>query len=351
MSRSETASSSAPASYFVCAAARARCARSDGSDVSPTALSWNAAAAASLHVHRRARPRVRAPWRRPHRRPRSRRRGARPGDRDRPRIGGVGQRPVRLPPFARRCTAVKGRAHQRMTKPHPAVHVDQPVGLRGLERPGVDRESLRGPPQQRWIASWLSRRHEQQPPSVLRQRLEAPREAALDPSGQRQRAGQPEAARQLPCAEPPRELQQRQGIPPRLNDDLFGDPPVQTTRNDRGQEGTRIGIPEPLERQLRQTRERVAWLTRSEQHHHRLRQHPPRHERQRLRRRLVQPLRIVNDAQKRPLLRHLRQQAQHRQTNQEPVGHRTGAQPKRVSSASRCGPGTRSSRSSIGAHS
>jgi hypothetical protein len=29
-----------------------------------------------------------------------------------------------------------------MTKPHPAVDVDQPVGLRGLERPDVDRESL-----------------------------------------------------------------------------------------------------------------------------------------------------------------------------------------------------------------
>jgi len=46
---------------------------------------------------------------------------------------------------------------------------------------------------------------------------------------------------------------------------------------------------------------------------------PPRHERQRLRRGPVQPLRIIDQARQRPARGHLRQQAQHRQADQEPV--------------------------------
>ena len=56
---------------------------------------------------------------------------------------------------------------------------------------------------------------------------------------------------------------------------------------------------------------------------------PPRHEPQRLRRRLVQPLLVVDHADQRPLPGHLRQQAQHGQPDQEPVRRRAGGQAER----------------------
>ena len=75
-----------------------------------------------------------------------------------------------------------------------------------------------------------------------------------------------------------------------------------------------------------------------------------RHERERLRRGPVQPLRIVDDADKRTLSGYLRQQAQDGQADRE----RSGASPPRrlnaVPSALRCGSGSRSIRSRNGAH-
>jgi hypothetical protein len=52
--------------------------------------------------------------------------------------------------------------------------------------------------------------------------------------------------------------------------------------------------------------------------------HPPGDERERLRRGTVDPLRIVDDAQERPLRRDLGQQAQHGQPHQKSVRRRTG---------------------------
>ena len=48
-----------------------------------------------------------------------------------------------------------------------------------------------------------------------------------------------------------------------------------------------------------------------------------------MRRGSVQPFRVVDHAQDRAALRRIRQQAQHRKTNEEPVGHRACAQPER----------------------
>ena len=93
--------------------------------------------------------------------------------------------------------------------------------------------------------------------------------------------------------------------------------------------------PKTLDHQLRQAREQIARLARGEQHHHRLRQQPARHEHHRLRRGAVQPLRVVDHAQQRPLLRGLREQAQHRQADEEPVRHRAGTQVRTWSRAPR----------------
>ena len=56
---------------------------------------------------------------------------------------------------------------------------------------------------------------------------------------------------------------------------------------------------------------------------------PPGHEPQRLRRRLVQPLLVVDQADQRSFPGHLREQAQHGQPDQEPVRRRPGGQAER----------------------
>ena len=80
--------------------------------------------------------------------------------------------------------------------------------------------------------------------------------------------------------------------------------------------------------QLGDVLELLAGLARGEHDPDRLRQQAPRDERQRQRRGVVQPLRVIDDPQQRTLLRRLRQQAQHRQPDEEPVRRRAGAQPE-----------------------
>ena len=60
-------------------------------------------------------------------------------------------------------------------------------------------------------------------------------------------------------------------------------------------------------------------LARREDQRNRLGQQSPGHERKRVRGRPIEPLRVIDDAQKRLLGGHLRQQAQHREPDQEPI--------------------------------
>jgi pimeloyl-ACP methyl ester carboxylesterase len=46
---------------------------------------------------------------------------------------------------------------------------------------------------------------------------------------------------------------------------------------------------------------------------------------------MIQPLRVIDHAQQRPVLRHLRQERQDRQSDQEPVRRGSRAQPERDS--------------------
>jgi hypothetical protein len=78
---------------------------------------------------------------------------------------------------------------------------------------------------------------------------------------------------------------------------------------------------ETLDEQLRKSAESLAWLTCRDHQRHRFRQEPARHEPQYLRGHPVQPVRVVDNAQQRPLRGRLRQQAQRRQPDQEPIRH------------------------------
>ena len=65
-----------------------------------------------------------------------------------------------------------------------------------------------------------------------------------------------------------------------------------------------------------------------EHQRHRFGPQPTGHERQRLRGRTIQPLRVIDHTHQRPLRRRLGQQTQRRQTDQKPIRRRAGGQPE-----------------------
>jgi hypothetical protein len=130
-----------------------------------------------------------------------------------------------------------------------------------------------------------------------------------------------EAARQLGGAHPSRQLEQRQRVPACLGDDAVTDSLVQAARYDRRQQGAGVLRGESREHQVRQAREQsiVGDFAHGEHDRHRLGLQPPGHEPQDLARGSVEPLRVVDQAQQRPVVGDLRQQAQRGQRNQETV--------------------------------
>ena len=87
------------------------------------------------------------------------------------------------------------------------------------------------------------------------------------------------------------------------------------------QQRLRFVVGQPSDHELRQTLEMAlaGRLAHREHQPDRLRAQTARHERQHLRRRAVEPLRIVDDADQRPVLGRVRQQAQDRQADEEAI--------------------------------
>ena len=216
-----------------------------------------------------------------------------------------------------RCS-VDSRAHQRMPEGHALPERKQPVRLRvhGGER---DPESLGCSQQQQRIADRLGRRDQQQTPRVVGERLNPTNEALLDPPCEPLRLDQAEAARQLPCRQAPRELEQRQRITACLSDDPVSHPLIQLEVDRRAQQRAGIPIPHANHLQLGHVQKLLAGLARGEHDRNRLRQQATCNKRQGQRRRPIQPLRVIDHTQQRTLLGHLREQTQHRQPDEEPI--------------------------------
>ena len=138
-----------------------------------------------------------------------------------------------------------------------------------------------------------------------------------------------------------------------LCDDLVADRGVERTVDVVEQQRARVAVAEPVDPELGQPAEDVVAHARARREHERdpLGEEPARDETEDLRRRVVEPLRVVDDADERLLLGDLGEQRQRGEPHQEAVGRRAGARPNTVASASRCGPGSRSRWSSIGAQS
>src|SRR5215216_3129528 len=137
------------------------------------------------------------------------------------------------------CLAWHLSAPDRATR--PLSEREQPVrlGVHGRDR---DLEPLACRQQQQRIADRLSRRDHHHTPRVLREHLNPTNEALLDSPCEPLRLDQAEAARQLPCRQPPRKLQQRQRIPARLRDDPVSDPLIQSEPDGRAQQRPCVAV-------------------------------------------------------------------------------------------------------------
>ena len=242
------------------------------------------------------------------------------------RVGDLGQRPVHLLPVLDRRGPVDRRAQQRVPEPHLGLELHQA----GLDRRGgrlrPDAQPLGRPPHQRQLAVRLGRGQQQQPPGLVRQGVQLPPEADLDPPrepGAGQCTRQAEPAGQLRRGQPPGQLKQRQRVALGLGHDQVPHPGVQRPAQRRVQQRPGLVVGQALDVQFRQSGQRVARLAGREHQADRIGGQPPGGEAQGLRRRLVQPRRVVDHADQRALPGHVAEQAEHGQPDQEPVRRRS----------------------------
>jgi hypothetical protein len=145
----------------------------------------------------------------------------------------------------------------------------------------------------------------------------------------RGKQGQP--TRQLRLGQLVRQFEDRERIAARLRHQAIADPLVQPAGHHRREQRVRVLVREPPEHKLGQA-DQLALVSRvadREHKRHRLGQQPSRHEAQHLPRGNVEPLRVVDEAQQRPLGGHLGQEAKRGQADQETVRSRARGQAQR----------------------
>ena len=107
-----------------------------------------------------------------------------------------------------------------------------------------DAETLSGAPHERQITGRVGRSHQQQAPRITRQLRQPPSEALLDLIGQRHGRGQAESARELRRRQPTRQLQQRERVPARLDDDPIQHLLIESTGQGGVQQRPRVTVPQ-----------------------------------------------------------------------------------------------------------
>ena len=116
-----------------------------------------------------------------------------------------------------------------------------------------------------------------------------------------------------------------------LSDDPLPHTLVQRPPDHRREQRIRVSIRQSFDPQLRQARQLVELIRPALREHEndRLRMQAPRHEREHLCRRLIEPLRIVDQAQKRLFVGTVRKQAQQREADEKTIRPGARAQAKR----------------------
>ena len=181
--------------------------------------------------------------------------------------------------------------------------------------------------EQHGVAERLRGRGEDEQLGLGRELAEAPCVALFDLAHHRLAAGQPEPAGEIRGVPGARQLEQRERVAVALGDDLVADGDVQRAVHVVQQQRARVAVAEPADRQLGQPGEDVVAAAGARCAHERdpLGEEPAGDETEDLRGGVVEPLRVVDDADQRLLLGDLGEQRQRGQPDQEPVGRRTAA--------------------------
>ncbi len=245
-------------------------------------------------------------------------------------VGHLRQRCVRAPALALRRRPIDGRPHQRMPEANLRPDVEQAVLGRGRDRRVRDPEPLGGAPHDRRISSRFRRRDQEQEPRLLGQLVEPALETLLDPARQRDQIRHPEPPGQLGGRKPSRELQQRERVPPGLGDDPVANAVVEAAGDDGRKQGARIFVVQPVEEKLRQAAQlrRRAGLAHGEHERDGFRKEAPGHEPEYLARGFVQPLGVLDDAEKRLFVGDPGEEGQGPERHEETVGWIPGREPE-----------------------
>ena len=171
--------------------------------------------------------------------------------------GGLGQGTVHAVPVVRGGRAIGGGPDQRVRELDPPAQLQQPAVLRRARRRDVDPERPRGPIEQDRVAERLCGSREDEQLRIGREQLEAPGEALLDPPGDRLTAGKTEPAGQTGDIPRARQLEQGQRVTVTLLDDLVADGGVQGAGHVGQQQRAGIPVTEAAYGQLREPGENV----------------------------------------------------------------------------------------------
>ena len=235
---------------------------------------------------------------------------------------GGGERRVSPLTLTERRRLVHDRPHQRMAKAQDrSVYPHQSDLLGGIE--GILRQLELGRRAERHhqIARLLGGGAQKRLAGSRRQPIDAVGEGRTEPRGQRQHGGKRGLARELLVRELDGKLEQRQRVAGGL---------VDQPRADRRRRPRRAVIEQPAGRcaieaadveliQPRCVKAPAFTLARAEKDRHPFGDKPASHERKRMRRRNVQPLGIVDQAQDRPGFGRGRQQRQRSRRDKEAI--------------------------------
>jgi hypothetical protein len=235
-----------------------------------------------------------------------------------------GQGLVGGPALAGRCGVVDRRTDEWMAELEPrAVDLEQPRAFSYVELALVDPELGRCRQHEPELLRIVCSRDEEQALRVLGKPANALEEDLLDPARQRQRLGERLGAGELRRRERRGHLEQRERVAVRLLDQPVdhGDIDVQAGSAFE-QRRRRLGVERADEERGDAGRFETAHVSfsRSEDHEDPLGLEAPCHEQQRVGRGVVEPVRIVDEAQDRTPLRQLREQGQARRRDEEALG-------------------------------
>ena len=239
-----------------------------------------------------------------------------------------GEHAVHRAAILRRGCPVYGCPQERVAEPDASPDLDNARRLRLPRCLRRNPQEVGDSPEQGHITDRVGRCRQKEALGRGRQGLQAAHEACLDllqdglPLGQRQPAGQ------VGRGQAPGQLEQCQGVAPRLRHDSVPDPLVEATRRHRVEQGAGVDLVQARDLELRQPREVVLAGRVPDREHQKdpLREQAPRDERQRLRGDAVKPLRVVHEADERAFFRHVGEQAEHGQPDEKAVRWSAGRQ-------------------------